>query len=750
VVIGLAFAGLVVFGGTLSAYASCTNPSPMPAGYAVPCPVFAVSPATLSQSQSLAISATPQAGTDYIYTTAYYAKGSTWLPVTLAGNNAAPSYSSGPAQGSLTPAILSTLTPGTNYIVLWDWLWDATAQCYKGPGLNQCNTGTWTLQTFSLTSSTQGSAVSILPTSLTFPSTQIGTTSPTEYATLTNNNTVTLNFIGNYAITGDFSFAGTGTCVGSVAPGGNCALSVKFTPTVAGTRTGQVSITDDAPGSPHTFTLSGTGTASIYTYSQSTYISGTCTTNCYYISPSGLDSNSGTSSGAPWKSFAHAIPLLNSGDTLNLLNGTYQPVSINCSSGAHNGTSSAKITIQALNERQAWIKGDGSNEPFHMTGCSYWNIIGLHISDGDFSGEGSNGAMDIQSDTHLLIKRNILDHDNRCKNVHLITLVYGSSNNQILENEVYYYHRHGIILYGDSNNNEVARNYSNSRHYPDGTTTNGCTPFPSGDTATGDTGVMNYGSSNNIYENNISENNDAGLNTETVSGGSSSIGNTWLGNISLRDDYGIRTAPHTTSEVATGLQFTNNVVVGALVIGSYMRQSQATISHGSYFLTSSTNNRGVLSDPQGVGGSFRQSVDNTQVVNGTAVAAYYADTSLGSWTGGFDHVNSFNNGSNFSTGGLSLTNATTQNPAFGSCYLWVPASSPLKGAGTNGSDIGANILYAYQGGILTNTKLWNTDGSFAGRGAIVPSLNDVAGSSLFDIQNRLNINKNGCAFPAGY
>ena len=52
--------------------------------------------------------------------------------------------------------------------------------------------------------------------------------------------------------------------------------------------------------------------------------------------------------------------------------------------------------------------------------------------------------------------------------------------------------------------------------------------------------------------------------------------------------------------------------------------------------------------------------------------------------------------------------------------------------------------------VLTNTKLWNTDGSFIGRGAIVPGLNDVGGSSLFDIQNRLNVNKNGCAFPAGY
>jgi hypothetical protein len=138
---GLAFAGL--FGGALSVSAACTNPSPLPRGYAAPCPVFSVSPASVAQSSSLTLSATPQAGTDYIYTTAYYAKGSTWLPITLTGNNAAPSYSSGPATGSLPSSSLSALPAGTNYIVLWDWLWDATAQCYKGPGLNQCNTGVW-------------------------------------------------------------------------------------------------------------------------------------------------------------------------------------------------------------------------------------------------------------------------------------------------------------------------------------------------------------------------------------------------------------------------------------------------------------------------------------------------------------------------------------------------------------------------------------------------------------------------------
>src|SRR6266849_6441537 len=144
----LAFAGFFLFVSLV--HAACSNPSPLPSGYAAPCPVWTVSPASVAQSGTLTLSAAPQPGTDYIYTTAYYAKGSTWLPVTLTGNNAAPSYSSGPAQGSLSASILSTLSVGSNYVVLWDWLWDATAGCYKGPGLNQCNTEMWRVQTFGL------------------------------------------------------------------------------------------------------------------------------------------------------------------------------------------------------------------------------------------------------------------------------------------------------------------------------------------------------------------------------------------------------------------------------------------------------------------------------------------------------------------------------------------------------------------------------------------------------------------------
>src|SRR5438552_2565558 len=133
--------------------AACTNPATIPTGFASPCPVFSLSSNSVTQAQTLTLSANLQPGTDYIYTTAYVSQGTAWNPYTLSGNNAYPSYSSAAASLTLSSTQLQALSLGTHYAVVWDWLWDATAQCYKGPGLNQCNTGAWRVQSFSVTSS---------------------------------------------------------------------------------------------------------------------------------------------------------------------------------------------------------------------------------------------------------------------------------------------------------------------------------------------------------------------------------------------------------------------------------------------------------------------------------------------------------------------------------------------------------------------------------------------------------------------
>lgn len=99
-------------------------------------------------------------------------------------------------------------------------------------------------------------AVTLAPTSLTFASQNTGSTSAAQTVMLTNSGSGALS-ITSIAATGDF--AETNTCGSSVAAAASCIISVTFTPTSGGTRTGTLTITDNASGSPQTVSLTGTG-----------------------------------------------------------------------------------------------------------------------------------------------------------------------------------------------------------------------------------------------------------------------------------------------------------------------------------------------------------------------------------------------------------------------------------------------------------------------------------------------------------
>jgi len=96
----------------------------------------------------------------------------------------------------------------------------------------------------------------LVPASLSFPSLQINQTSSAQTATLTNNGNATL-VISYIAISA--AYAETNNCPGSLGIGSSCTFSITFTPTAGGASNGTLSITDNAPGSPHTVALSGSG-----------------------------------------------------------------------------------------------------------------------------------------------------------------------------------------------------------------------------------------------------------------------------------------------------------------------------------------------------------------------------------------------------------------------------------------------------------------------------------------------------------
>jgi hypothetical protein len=100
------------------------------------------------------------------------------------------------------------------------------------------------------------------PSSLTFGTQALNTTSAAQSVTVTNTGTAAAS-VSSVAASGDF--AQTNTCGTTIAAGASCTVSVTFRPTASGTRTGSLTITSTATNSPTTIGLTGTGAGTVAT-----------------------------------------------------------------------------------------------------------------------------------------------------------------------------------------------------------------------------------------------------------------------------------------------------------------------------------------------------------------------------------------------------------------------------------------------------------------------------------------------------
>jgi|SRR5277367_726535 len=101
---------------------------------------------------------------------------------------------------------------------------------------------------------------SLSPSSLNFGNQKTGTTSAASAVTLKNTGTTTLTLTA-LSISGNFAFATGTNCTKSTSltPGSTCLMEVKFTPASKGSKSGSVTITDNAKNSPQSVPLSGNG-----------------------------------------------------------------------------------------------------------------------------------------------------------------------------------------------------------------------------------------------------------------------------------------------------------------------------------------------------------------------------------------------------------------------------------------------------------------------------------------------------------
>lgn len=105
---------------------------------------------------------------------------------------------------------------------------------------------------------TNSAAVPVLNvSSMTFPSTSLGTASPAQTLTITNNGTATFSVTG-VVVTYPFSQVGWNGTTTAIAPGSSLKMSVAYFPTIIGNQTGMISITYDT-AAPQGLSLWGTG-----------------------------------------------------------------------------------------------------------------------------------------------------------------------------------------------------------------------------------------------------------------------------------------------------------------------------------------------------------------------------------------------------------------------------------------------------------------------------------------------------------
>jgi 6-phosphogluconolactonase (cycloisomerase 2 family) len=107
-----------------------------------------------------------------------------------------------------------------------------------------------------------GPVAQLFPASADLGQATVGQPSATRIISVANTGDQTLSLSG-ITITGpnapDFSQAST--CATPLAPNANCSISISFVPSVVGSETATLNIADNAPGSPQTAPLTGTGVA---------------------------------------------------------------------------------------------------------------------------------------------------------------------------------------------------------------------------------------------------------------------------------------------------------------------------------------------------------------------------------------------------------------------------------------------------------------------------------------------------------
>ncbi len=235
---------------------------------------------------------------------------------------------------------------------------------------------------------------------LNFVNQVLGTTRAAQIGTLKNTGNVAISIPSAFIITGDFAFGGIGTCkLISYAPGESCTASLVFKPTLAGIRTGTISMLTTASSVPMLVKLSGnylvppplptptpSSTPKPTPTPTPTPTPSPTPTSLYslYVSTNGSDSNSGSLS-APLKTIPKASTLAKPGTSIYVAPGTY----IGGFTTLPSGTASARIIYRSTTKWGAKIIPSSSLSSLN----AMWINRGSYVTIDGFELDGSSAKV---------------------------------------------------------------------------------------------------------------------------------------------------------------------------------------------------------------------------------------------------------------------------------------------------------------------------------------------------------------------
>jgi len=474
----------------------------------------------------------------------------------------------------------------------------------------------------------------------------------------------------------------------------------------------------------------------------------------HYIAPEGSDANPGTTPAAPWGTFAHASAHLRPGDVLGVMDGVYEPqttglIAVDCNAGAARGTAAAPITVRAVNERRAVLRSDGLVVAINAVNAEYWNFLGFVAIGADREArQGNYHLIGVDYSHCISVKRCVAAYANRtgANANNQLQVVRYSTDVTVEECEYYGHHRHALSVW-KSHNCTARRNYINPRHHR-------------GPGERGDEAIVFYQSSWCIAENNISEGFNLGFQAHggvTYDGLPGGSYNQFLGNISI-DAYNAtrtdsRLRPHTEIKPAVGNVFRDFLVVRPRRFGIWLSSTTDTLVENATIYAGASD--GFVADERGDGpydqvpGGASFTLRNSLIIGcaGAGVRTDYPQWLLERC------VVTGNVGGDFVTEGAGELRdmphlaATGIGLDVGECMVYVPTGSALRGAGADGADVGANVIYRYVDGTLTAEPLWDPATGEFPHGVPVAGISDIAGDSVGDVHTRLNVNCSGCTLP---